>query len=166
MAYPIGTVIADVWDTVNHLIKVGISAGTAVIGKVRVVDSGGTEVTEAINHTLKVSGTVTQGPAGAAAWLVQQPAYTTPAHTAPTAGVASGVILAANANRLYALFVNDSDTPVYLALGGAAAINTGIRLNANGGSYEMSSALGNLYTGAVNGISGVAGKVVLVTEGV
>jgi hypothetical protein len=30
----------------------------------------------------------------------------------------------------------------------------------------MSKKLGNLYTGAINGISGIAGKVVLVTEGV
>ncbi len=92
--------------------------------------------------------------------------YTTPTHTAPTAGIATGVILSANANRVYALFVNDSDTTVYLALGAAAVVNTGIRLNALGGNYEMSKKIGNLYTGAVNGISGIAGKVVLVTEGV
>jgi hypothetical protein len=103
--------------------------------------------------------TVTSEPSGSGK-------YTTAAHTAPTAGVATGAILAANANRLYALVVNDSDTVVYLALGAAAALNTGIRLNANGGSYEMSAKLGNLYTGVINGISGVAGKVVLVTEGV
>lgn len=93
-------------------------------------------------------------------------AYTTPTHSAPLAGVATGVILAANAARLYALFVNDSDTIVYLSLGVAAVVNTGIRINANGGSYEMSRKQGNLYLGAVNGISGIAGKVVLVTEGV
>jgi hypothetical protein len=92
--------------------------------------------------------------------------YTTPTHTAPTAGVATGELLAANANRLYALLVNDSDTIVYIKLGAAAVVNQGIRLNANGGSYEMSKKLGNLYTGAINGISGIAGKVVLVTEGV
>lgn len=93
-------------------------------------------------------------------------AYTTPTHTAPTAGVATGVVLAANVNRLYALFINDSDTVVYLALGVAAVVNTGIRLNASGGSYEMSKKLGNLYTGVINGISGIAGKVVLTLEGV
>lgn len=102
----------------------------------------------------------------AKAHVVKHTGYTTPTHSAPTAGVATGALLAANASRLYALFVNDSDTTVYLALGTNAAANTGIRLNANGGSYEMSAALGNLYTGAVNGISGIAGKVVLVTEGV
>ncbi len=93
-------------------------------------------------------------------------AYTTPTHSAPTAGVASGAMLAANTDRLYALFVNDSDATVYLALGTAAVLNTGIRLNASGGSYEMSKKLGNLYTGVVNGISSAASKTVLVTEGV
>lgn len=89
--------------------------------------------------------------------------YTVATHSAPTAGVASGVILAANINRRYALLVNDSNTDVYLALGVAAALNTGIRINANGGSYELSGT--NLWKGVINGISGVAGKIVLVTEG-
>ena len=92
---------------------------------------------------------------------------TTPTHTAPPAGAASGALLAANANRIYALLINDSDTNVYIKLGAAAVLNQGIRLNANGGSYEMSLELGNLYRGAVNGIAASgSGKVVLVTEGV
>lgn len=93
-------------------------------------------------------------------------AYTEPTLTTPIAGVSTGTILAANVNRLYALFVNDSDSIVYLALGVAAVLNAGIRLSANGGSYEMSQKFGNLYTGVVNGISGQADKIVLVTEGV
>ncbi len=139
-----------------------VTVDNAVAGAAVNVQDGG--------NTLTVDGTVTanQGSAGASTWPVAESggAYVTPTHSAPTAGVATGVILAANANRLYALIVNDSDTTVYLALGVAAAANTGIRLNANGGSYEMSKKLGNLYVGAVNGISGVAGKVVCVTEGV
>lgn len=94
-------------------------------------------------------------------------AYATPTHTAVNVTVASGLVLAANADRRYALLINDSDTPIYLALGVAAAVNQGIRLNAAGGSYEMSAPLGNLYTGAVYAIHGGAGnKVLLVTEGV
>ncbi len=91
----------------------------------------------------------------------------TPTHTAPSAGNAvSAEILPANPERVYALIVNDSDTIVYLGLGVAAAMNEGIRLNAAGGSYEMSERLGNLFTGAVNAISSAAGKKLLVTEGV
>ena len=91
---------------------------------------------------------------------------TTPAHTAPTIGNTTTAALAANASRLYALFINDSDEAIYLGLGVAAAVNRGIRLNANGGSYEMSEAVGNLYVGAVNGICASGGKKLLVTEGV
>jgi len=93
--------------------------------------------------------------------------YTTPTHTAVSVGVASGAALAANANRLYALLVNDSDTTIYIKLGATAVANEGIRLNANGGSYEMSRKSGSLYTGAINAIHGGSGsKVLLVTEGV
>lgn len=97
--------------------------------------------------------------------IVSGPAYTTPAHAVVTATGASAVALAANASRRYALFVNDSDTTMYLALGTAAAVNTGIRLNAAGGSFEMSEMAGNLYLGAVY-VYCTAGKSLLVTEGV
>ena len=93
-------------------------------------------------------------------------AYTTPTHTAVTVGVATGEALAANVNRLYALLVNDSDTVIYIKLGAAAVLNAGIRLNANGGSYEMSKNFGNLYTGAINAIASAASKNLIVTEGV
>ena len=92
--------------------------------------------------------------------------YETPAHTAPSIGATTTVALAANTARLYALFVNDSSEEIYLKLGAAAVMNQGIRLNAYGGSYEMSKRLGNLYTGAVNGICTSGSKVLLVTEGV
>uniref|UniRef100_A0A6M3XW87 Uncharacterized protein n=1 Tax=viral metagenome TaxID=1070528 RepID=A0A6M3XW87_9ZZZZ len=78
-------------------------------------------------------------------------------------GVASTAVLAANANRVFAEFVNDSDNVIYLALGAAAVMNRGIRLNANGGSFEIG--LTNLYTGAVKAISGVAAQNLTVSEG-
>ena len=104
-------------------------------------------------------------------WQTTQPvsvaAYTTPAHTAVNVTTTTGAVLASNANRLYALLVNDSDTAIYIKLGAAAVANQGIRLNALGGNYEMSAMLGNLYTGAINGIhAGSGNKVLLMTEGV
>ena len=94
-------------------------------------------------------------------------AYTTPTHTAVNVTTSTGEVLASNANRLYALLVNDSDTVIYIKLGAAAVANQGIRINANGGNYEMSAMLGNLYTGAINGIhAGTGNKVLLMTEGV
>lgn len=92
---------------------------------------------------------------------------TTVTHTTATVTTATGAALAANANRKYALVVNDSDTVIYIKIGADAAANQGIRLNADGGSFEMSHALGNLNTGAINAIhAGSGNKTLLVTEGV
>lgn len=98
--------------------------------------------------------------------VVTNAVVTTPAHTAPTIGNTTTAALAANASRIYALLINDSDEAIYLKLGAAAVLNAGIRLNANGGSYEMSEKLGNLYVGAINGICTSGSKKLLVTEGV
>ena len=76
-----------------------------------------------------------------------------------TVGATTTEILAANGNREYALIQNDSDEVIYIAKGVAAVLNTGIRLNASGGSYEMSRLLGNLSQGAVNGICTSGSKV-------
>jgi len=93
-------------------------------------------------------------------------AYTTPTHTAVAVATSSTQALAANTARLYALFINDSDTTIYLKLGAAAALNQGIRLNANGGSYEMHPGAQNVYTGAIYAIQGASGtKNLLVLEG-
>lgn len=91
---------------------------------------------------------------------------TAPTHTAPTIGNTTTTALAANASRVYALLVNDSDEVIYIKLGAAAVLNQGIRLNASGGSYEMSRQVGNLYTGAINAICASGSKKLLVTEGV
>lgn len=89
--------------------------------------------------------------------------YATPTHSVVSAGTSSKVALAANTDRRYALFVNDSDTNLYLALSTGAAANTGIRLNANGGNYEINAT--NMYYGVVNVFSTTASKNLLVTEG-
>ena len=78
-------------------------------------------------------------------------------------GAVSTAVLAANANRIFAQFVNDSDEEIYLDLSDTAVMNEGIRLNANGGSFEIGST--NLYTGAVTAISGVAAQNLTVSEG-
>lgn len=90
----------------------------------------------------------------------------TPSQTAVAVGVATTVALAANTARRYAMLINDSDAVMYAKLGSAAVLNTGIRLNPNGGSYEMSAEMGNLYTGAINVIHGATGtKNLLIEEG-
>ncbi|MCK9598989.1 MAG: hypothetical protein M0R06_08120 [Sphaerochaeta sp.] len=65
--------------------------------------------------------------------------YATPTHTGVSIGAASTLALAANGDRKYALFINDSDETIYLGIGTDAVANEGVRLNASGGSYEMSA---------------------------
>lgn len=88
----------------------------------------------------------------------------TPTHTAVSVGSSSTSVLASNAYRVYALLVNDSDEAIYVKLGAAAVLNQGVRINPGGGSLEISSKLGNLYTGAINGICTSGSKALLVTE--
>jgi len=71
----------------------------------------------------------------------------------------SGEVMPANKSRTGAIFINDSDTAIYLALGRVATVNTGIRLNANGGAYEITK--NNPFKGQINAIHGGAGNKVL-----
>lgn len=86
-------------------------------------------------------------------------------HSTVTVGVTTGAVLAANTNRKYAILINDSDTAIYINIGAAAVLNTGIRIEANGGSYELSARNGNLSSAAINAISAAGSKILLVTEG-
>ena len=74
------------------------------------------------------------------------------------------VVLATNPSRGYALFVNNSNQDMYLGLGADAVMNQGIRINANGGRYEINDT--NLFTGAVNAIASGGAKSLVVTEGI
>lgn len=86
--------------------------------------------------------------------LLRRPSTATP--DGVTVGATSTTILAANANRNFADFVNDSDEVIYLALGGAAVMNKGIRLNAAGGNFEINST--NIFLGAVYAICSTGSK--------
>ena len=79
-------------------------------------------------------------------------------------GVSSTLVLAQSSTRVYALVVNDSDTTIYIKLGAAAVVGEGIRINANGGAYEINWS--NLYTGNIYGIHNSTGnKAITVTQG-
>ena len=80
-----------------------------------------------------------------------------------TVGNTSTTVLAANSDRKAAIFINDSDETIYLARGSTAAMNQGIRLNANGGSFEINAT--NLYTGVVTAICASGGKNLCIEEG-
>ncbi len=83
---------------------------------------------------------------------------------AVTVGAISTVALAFNGHRVNAVFVNDSDQVIYISRGNAAVIGDGIRLNPNGGSYEIDDT--NLWRGAVNAICALGDANLCVSEGV
>ena len=93
--------------------------------------------------------------------LVALPIIAGETHTTAACGTSTTTALVADAARTYALFVNDSDTVIYLKVGASAVVNEGVRLNANGGSWEMSTAFGNASTSVVNCIQGASGTKVL-----
>lgn len=87
------------------------------------------------------------------------------AHTTASMTTATAAVLALNDDREYALIINDGTVDVYLKVGAAAVANQGIRINANGGSYELNRMKGNLSDVAINGITASGTATVLVTEG-
>ena len=98
--------------------------------------------------------------------IIRQPIVMT--HTVVTIGATTTAVLAADTanTRSYVLLVNDSDEAIYIKCGAAAVMNDGIRINASGGSYEMSAAKGNLVHVAINAICASGSKKLLVTVGV
>lgn len=85
-------------------------------------------------------------------------------HTTVAVGTTSILALQANLKRRYLLLINDSDTNIYLSFGLAAANGQGIRLNANGGSYELTP--GIISTAEIYAISNAGTKNLLITEGI
>ena len=89
---------------------------------------------------------------------------TTQTPTSVAVGVASTLVLAANGSRKSAVFVNDSNQPIYLSLGAAAVMNQGIMLPTTGNrKFEINDS--NLYLGAVYAIAVGGAKNLTVTEG-
>ena len=63
------------------------------------------------------------------------------------------IIVNANESRADLKIVNDSDVIVYIARGNAIAANNGIRLNANGGVFNMDQT--DLFLGDIYAICGI-----------
>lgn len=87
------------------------------------------------------------------------------AHRADVLSSESRRIVAGREGRRYLAIVNDSDTAVYLGIGQEAEVGRGIRLNAQGGSFEMTD--DNLSEQGVWGIhSSTGAKSVTVQEAI
>ena len=72
------------------------------------------------------------------------------------------LVLEENPRRRYCLLVNDSDATAYLMLGKIAVVNTGIRLNSGGGSYEINFT--NPWAGKIYALSTGATKRLTILE--
>ena len=79
-----------------------------------------------------------------------------------TIGNTSTSIAASNESRKIIALVNNSDVNIFIALGAAAVLNSGIRLTANGGNIVIANPI---YTGAINGIAATSGHSLVVMEG-
>ena len=83
--------------------------------------------------------------------------------TAVIVAAVSTLVLAANTNRGEVDLVNDSDETIYLAFGAAAVMNSGKRLNVQGGSYHMGPE--NLWHGTIYAICDGGDANLCVSEG-
>ena len=88
--------------------------------------------------------------------VVVAPASATATNTFATVTTASSVALAALATRRYVMLVNTSDTIIYLALGAAAVVGSGIPVYPNGDFYEIK--WGNLNTAYIAAIHAGSGN--------
>ena len=87
-------------------------------------------------------------------------------HTAVDVATTTTPVVATSTTRTWLLLVNDSDTDIYVKFGDPAVANEGIRLNAEGGSLEISHETGFIDRRAINAIhAGTGTKRLLATEG-
>lgn len=82
-------------------------------------------------------------------------------NTSVTVGTTSTLVLAEAAGRLLVTLTNDSNETIYISLNAAAVMNKGIRINANGGMYELNQ--NNLYKVAIYAICASGGKNLCIT---
>tara|TARA_R100000808_G_scaffold8880_1_gene24800 strand:+ start:12675 stop:13076 length:402 start_codon:yes stop_codon:yes gene_type:complete len=77
-------------------------------------------------------------------------------------GTTSTAVRGSSTDRVMVALVNDSDAVIYIALGEAATINNGIRLNANGGSIVI---VNPTWTGTINAIATIASSTLVGVDG-
>lgn len=94
--------------------------------------------------------------------MSQQHDFSTSVVTGETVGATTTAVLVANGARKYAVIINDSNEAIYIGLGVDAEMNKGIRLNANGGTLNLSG--DRPFRGAVNAICASGGKNLCILE--
>jgi len=82
-----------------------------------------------------------------------------------TVGTTSAIVVRESLRRKKIVFVNDSDTHIYLARAENAALNAGIRLQSNGGTLiDEPDAFGRMYYGPWSAITSAANKNLCISE--
>lgn len=112
-------------------------------------------------YALELRSTMTQQPQQALGDLNR---FTdAPTNTKIACTTSSTLVVATSTGRQYVAIINDEATnPVYLGLGRAAVGSNGIRLNANGGSFEITQE--NLFTGAIYCIASSTATLTVVSK--
>ncbi len=88
---------------------------------------------------------------------------TSATNTKKTIANSSTAVLTANPDRAFVILVNDSDEAIYVTLGSTAVINSGIRLNATGGTLKLDN--NSRYTGPIAAICASGSKNLTVCHG-
>ena len=127
----------------------------AQVGKVaRLVIGKGTEFSA--GDIVTPVPTVIVTPGGLSVTPVQDTVMINSQFAAKAVGVASALVMAANANRTYAALRNTTGAPIDLGFGAAAVLGAGLRLPLLNSVFEMTRL--NLYKGAIYAISNVAAQ--------
>ena len=82
--------------------------------------------------------------------------------TSASVGVASGQLLAANTSRMGLTLVNTSVNTISIGIGATAVLNSGITLNASGGTWVMDEV--TFSTAAINAIAGAASSNIAIQQ--
>jgi hypothetical protein len=131
---------------------------------VAVDGSGHVHVAFTVADTLSVTlGAALPAGTNAIGTVSTKTALTASAPTAVSVGVASGVVIAANANRKGLVLVNTSTASISLnCVGGAAVLYSGITLNAGGGVWVMDEY--TFTTAEIRGIASAAASNLAIQE--
>jgi hypothetical protein len=144
---------------------VGLSGGTVTVVS-NLTKGTVTVVQTLLNGTVSIStGTINVG--NSVNTVLTGAIATAPSHATYAVTSVSQTVSATSATRKYLLVANNTDTTLWLGLGTVSVNEKGIPLFANGSAYEMSSALGNLFTGDVTAINsgGTVSKTIQIVEG-
>lgn len=139
---------------ISHLddsIQIGDGTRLAVVTAANALKTDSSHVTQPVSaSSLPLpAGAATETTLNGIKTHLESYGFSTASNTRPLVTTTSSVVLAANANRKYAILFNNSGTQIFLKLGTTAVNNQGIRLGPNVG-YEITRS--NLWLGSIEAV--------------